>query len=560
MNPTEQQQAILDAVADPASGHLTIPARAGCGKTTTIVKALGRMPEAKSRWGGVLVCAFNTVIAKELQGRVSRLGLRGVDVSTLHSAGNRIIRDLRPFDKGAPWQFAEDALREAFPKMGRPLSTLTSALVKLVSRAKLTLTRDPDALFEAGMEWGLFPDFDKIRLPRGVHLDEEILVALALNLVAAECNPQAPGWDQRPYGFDEMVALPTLAGLSTSSTYKAVVVDEAQDMNPAQHALAKLLLAPGGRMIVVGDDRQAIYGFMGADDHALANLTGELGAKTLPLNVTFRCPRAVVAAAAELVPDFTACDGAEEGEARLIGLDQISEHAEGGDFVISRTNAGVVRACLALLRDGIPAMIRGREIGRALVSRIEKMAKEAPRTNSIEVMLGRLGTWLSKEVQRRKKAGVSPASCQDEVAAIQALCEGKSTVGEVTDAIKKLFDDRSPSDFVICMTTHKAKGLEAGTVFVDAESYAQASHPNLDYVAVTRAKERLFFCGKADGHMAPLIKASGALDKDKQPEPCPAPDSVKGAREASASTATAAGMALLTGVAFDPGLLAGLFG
>src|SRR5262249_47993264 len=51
-----------------------------------------------------------------------------------------------------------------------------------------------------------------------------------------------------------------------------LVVDEAQDINPVQRELMELLVGKAGRLTVVGDHRQAIYGFRGAKVEIIAEL------------------------------------------------------------------------------------------------------------------------------------------------------------------------------------------------------------------------------------------------------------------------------------------------
>ena len=67
------------------SGNLIVRARAGCGKTTTILDGVEHAPELR-----VLLAAFNKAIAQELQARVKS---NKVDVKTLHGLGYAFIRD-----------------------------------------------------------------------------------------------------------------------------------------------------------------------------------------------------------------------------------------------------------------------------------------------------------------------------------------------------------------------------------------------------------------------------------------------------------------------------------
>ncbi|MEW5308012.1 MAG: hypothetical protein WDW38_000003 [Sanguina aurantia] len=86
-----------------------------------------------------------------------------------------------------------------------------------------------------------------------------------------------------------------------SSRFEVLVVDEAQDMTHLYFALARKLLcdvcAPDVRVVVLGDTRQAIYGFKKADARFLS-LASQLSAyaptsrswKTHPLATSYRLP------------------------------------------------------------------------------------------------------------------------------------------------------------------------------------------------------------------------------------------------------------------------------
>jgi len=68
-----QQEAIFGWFGS-AGGNLVVRARAGTGKTTTILEGIGRAPEGK-----ILLCAFNKRIAEELQTKVRNPAAEGED-------------------------------------------------------------------------------------------------------------------------------------------------------------------------------------------------------------------------------------------------------------------------------------------------------------------------------------------------------------------------------------------------------------------------------------------------------------------------------------------------
>nr|MBK7069782.1 UvrD-helicase domain-containing protein [Deltaproteobacteria bacterium] len=67
-----------------------------------------------------------------------------------------------------------------------------------------------------------------------------------------------------------------------------IFVDETQDMDTAQLTVVQKSVAPGGRVAVVGDGKQAIYGFRGADVKAMSRMESALAATRLPLSVSYR--------------------------------------------------------------------------------------------------------------------------------------------------------------------------------------------------------------------------------------------------------------------------------
>jgi DNA helicase-2/ATP-dependent DNA helicase PcrA len=55
-------------------------------------------------------------------------------------------------------------------------------------------------------------------------------------------------------------------------TAHVVVVDEVQDLNPVQRRILELMVGDDGRLVAVGDHRQAIFGFRGG----LLRIMGEM--------------------------------------------------------------------------------------------------------------------------------------------------------------------------------------------------------------------------------------------------------------------------------------------
>lgn len=293
-----------------------------------------------------------------------------------------------------------------------------------------------------------------------------------------------------------MIFVP-LANEWVSAKYDMVVIDECQDMNYAQILLAQQLCKQGGRIVVVGDDRQAIYGFRGADSSSMDRLKEELRAQELPLTVTYRCPKKVVAIASALVPDFRAAKEAPEGRVEHLSSEQMYKGADLGDFVLSRKNAPLAEIALRFLRDGKRAIIKGRDIAKGLV-KITKSIKG----NSVPDFLSKLSTYEDKQVTRlrntNKNVDAKIELVRDQCDTLRGLAMGLASVPEIQTRIESMFADLDPKDtknVIMCSSVHRAKGLETKNVWVLTDTLKTnkgGEESNIAYVAYTRAKETLF--------------------------------------------------------------------
>ncbi len=79
--------------------------------------------------------------------------------------------------------------------------------------------------------------------------------------------------------------------------FRHLLVDEAQDLNPLQHALVDLLRSGRDDLFLVGDPAQAIYGFNGADPTLLVEVETQFpGIEIIRLPVNHRSTPQIVAA------------------------------------------------------------------------------------------------------------------------------------------------------------------------------------------------------------------------------------------------------------------------
>ena len=456
-------------------GNLVVKARAGTGKTTTIKAAFEVAPEPE-----MLYAVFNKKNQVEAQAKIVD---PRVTVKTLHGVGFGFILQNWPGSK--PDGFVE---RDRVQGNDTNLPTeVVTAACKAVGFAKNQFCDVPE-----------LAQLIEIIKQRGIDVSEDLedcgwnevkIAQLALRGLNASLRQDS----RKRISFDDMVWLP-VAMKWARPRYDLVVVDEAQDMNLPQLIMATKADREGGRVCVVGDDRQAIYGFRGAVQDGIALMIERLNAKVLPLTITYRCPKRIVALAADIVPDYRAADAAPEGEVRDAVVEEIMGEVEAGDAILSRKNAPLMGLCLSLLRQGIPARIEGRDIGLMLTKIVEKL-----KARSVPQLLQKLCKWSERQTKRALISGneAQAQSIEDQFLTLQAVAEGAASVREVTDRLKELFADSKDGSEVCCVvlsTIHKAKGLEWDRVFVLEDTFrkdAEGEEANIRYVAYTRAKRTL---------------------------------------------------------------------
>lgn len=503
-----QQQAVVDWVIKD-NGSLELVARAGCGKTFTLIEVVKTIVQLGL--GDVALMAFNKTIAEELKAKLARHGFdwKQAEANTVHSFGFRAWR------KAAPGvQLNEDKVRSilevAFESSGNPIYKHCRGLItKFVGLAKQTGFGIPragypdvdnvDAWYAVWEHHDLQEEIADITDEQGypVQVTFEEIVDLSIRIYKRSLQLCREVVD-----FNDMILAP-LVFRARFFKKKWILVDESQDTNATRRALALEMLAPGGRMIFVGDDRQAIYGFTGADSNAMRLLKEATKAKSLPLNVTMRCPKTVVQLAKSFVPDFTAHEEAPEGIVRQLGQyeELLTQNLSPDDAILCRNTAPLLKTAFFLLGKGIACQVEGRDIGEALV----KLANRW-KAKDLDQYLTKLADFQEKQTEKllaqKKEAMVDRLVDQlDCLRIIVADCmsKNKHSVKDLVAEIQEMFGERDARKPTLMLSTiHKAKGREWKRVFAlgrneflpspwAKQEWQQVQEANLEYVLITRA-------------------------------------------------------------------------
>jgi superfamily I DNA/RNA helicase len=474
-----QQRAIFAFFAE-GKGNLLVRARAGTGKTTTIIQACTHTPGDK-----ILLAAFNKRIATELTQRITA---SNVEAKTLHALGFAYIRRQWSNAKVDAQVDTDRAVAVCGKNAPDEIVGLVKKLAGLLKNIK-PFTYDIEDVKDLADRFDCEPGEDWIE--EGWDLERVCRMAGRARDAAMDRDPAGR------VSFDDMIYIPLANGYARP-WFTLVVIDEAQDMNYGQLLLAQRACKKGGRVVVVGDDCQAIYGFRGADSDGLDRLKAELAATELGLTVTYRCGKSIVDVAARFVPDFTAAETNPAGVVDSCTYDALYTEAKPGDFILSRKNAPLMPLCLGFLKRGVRARIEGRDVGKALRAIVASFkAKSVP--NFIERVQG-WGTKQGKRLAKLANAELRQAKLDevaDQVEMLTALAEGCANVAEILTRTETLFgdDQGEPRTQIVLSSVHKAKGLEADRVFVLEETLTQRDQEekNITYVAVTRARNQLTF-------------------------------------------------------------------
>jgi superfamily I DNA/RNA helicase len=458
------------------SKHLIVEAYAGTGKTTTILRAIDFAPERR-----IVLCAFNKRIEQELS---LRLRNPNAQAKTLHALGFACVRryrdNLKVSDKRAE-NLAEKVCGASAPD---DLKKLVKKLHTLGREMNPTAQQHED-LIDIAVNFECEPD----EKWQATQFNTAWVVAKSLEAMELASQVQRGG----EIDFADMIFLP-VRNRWLSKQFDMVVVDEAQDMTTAQLAIAEGIC--DGRIAIVGDPNQAIYGFRGADSGSLGRLQTKLNAGKLGLTTTYRCGRVIVTAAQQFVADFEAGPNNPEGEILAIPTQKLQSEVQPGDFILSRVNAPLVSTAMSLLKNGKRARIAGRDIGTGLKMLLRKLSK-GEAAYSVEKFLERVVAWEEAEILRaraaKKEARVSMV--QDQAEMLQGLAEDVQSVREIENRIDALFTDDGlgQAGVITCSSVHRAKGLEADRVFIlkDTLKNFNQEEMNIQYVAVTRAKKTL---------------------------------------------------------------------
>jgi superfamily I DNA/RNA helicase len=289
--------------------------------------------------------------------------------------------------------------------------------------------------------------------------------------------------------------------------YKIVFIDECQDLNTAQRELM-LAAASNGRFVAVGDRNQAINGFAGADCESFDKIASLPNTKELPLSVNYRCGRNMIELAKQIVPAIESHSNAIDGivsRTNEVTLDMFKPN----DMVLCRSAAPLVSVCLKLIKAGVTAIVKGRDIAENLIALIDKSKTKTIKgfTTWTDNEKSKLARDIAKKenitIEEAKETGRYVVYC-DRIDCILAVGEHTNNLNDIKNTLSEIFSDNNIKNAISLSTCHKSKGLESDRVIIllpdklplcwkGQKEWQYQQEMNLKYVALTRAKKELVF-------------------------------------------------------------------
>jgi DNA helicase-2/ATP-dependent DNA helicase PcrA len=281
----------LEAVTH-GDGPLLILAGPGSGKTRVITRRVAYLLRQGVKPYHLLAITFTNKAAGEMRKRIDELvpGNR-VWISTFHSMGARLLRmyaerlgldrNFTIYDQNDRNRLVKSALEDSGIDTVRITperieAAISKAKNQLIGPAKYAEKADD---FFAQTVARVYPVYEK-----------KLRTANALD-------------------FDDLLFWPALAlkndlelRAELDARFRYVLIDEYQDTNLAQYAIARGLSVDYPNLCVVGDPNQSIYKFRGSDIKNILNFERDFSqAKVIGLDINYRSTNAILQTANTLI-------------------------------------------------------------------------------------------------------------------------------------------------------------------------------------------------------------------------------------------------------------------
>ncbi len=368
-----QQRAVLAPLDKPS----LVLAGPGTGKTKTLVERWIHLTREGVRPARIMTTTFSKDAASEMKERISssaRIATDKLPISTLHSAAFSLLRQSAGLH-GVPAK----------------VSVADEATSRGILYDLSIFAREDDDILDQFSRWK-----DRLVTPEMAIADAEKARDKRMEEIARHyATYQAELARRGLFDFGDLIleAVKALEGSDRlreqwQGRYDHLLLDEYQDINPAQDRFINCLWTPGKGLWVVGDDDQCIYAFRSADSNFILDYAARYGeaigeeVEVFRLDRNYRCSPSIMSAASAVIANnerrlpkqivatrdydngvfLHGFDNAHD-EARFVAR-QIRMLLDGGFkpkqiAVLMRAGFVAVYMQAALQKEGIPVVIKG---------------------------------------------------------------------------------------------------------------------------------------------------------------------------------------------------------
>ena len=264
----------------------------GSGKTRVLVNRLQYLvSEAHIDPSSILTITFTRAAGAEMKSRAQELlgdASASVTFGTFHSVFFNILRNTYRFTSeniiNPEIQF--NILSEILTQKEVEILDFRRSAVTLLSEiSRVKCGKEPDKVSSAVLPEELFPEVCRLYRQRmnDLRLIDFDDMVLRVGQLFIERPDVLRRWQEK---------------------FRFILVDECQDMDPAQYKGIRMLAGSDANLFLVGDDDQSIYSFRGADPSVMQDFLRDYpGASVIHLSTNYRSRAEIVEAASKVIAE-----------------------------------------------------------------------------------------------------------------------------------------------------------------------------------------------------------------------------------------------------------------
>jgi len=429
LNP-EQREAVTYT-----QGPLLVLAGAGSGKTRVLTyKIAYLMEDLKISPSQIMAITFTNKAAKEMKDRIHALAGEksyGLWMGTFHAISLRILRTYGEkigYHKGFVIYDTGDQktlLKQCLKELGiNPKISPVKHFAQRISNAKNRMI-PPDRIHElypVDREiQGVYRLYEeKMLRNNGIDFDNILLGVIKL----LKNYPDIREFYRRNFQY--------------------LLIDEYQDTNKAQYEMISLLANAQGRVFVVGDNDQSIYGWRGADIRNISEFERDFkGARVIKLEQNYRSTNHILKAANGVIQNNLYRKEknlwSDKGEGMRVRFFEAMSDREEADFVVGQIQNLVDKGDYAT--KDIAVLYRTNAQSRLFEERFRQC--EIPYK-----IIGGTGFYARREIKDMLAYLRLVVNTQDDVSVQRVINSPKRGIGQKTlEALEALAEDREISIF-----------------------------------------------------------------------------------------------------------------